>query len=342
MDWNDTPEQAAFRSEVRDLVEQRLPERYRKPGGNWADDRRSPDADVRQAADDWTAALSERRWFAPHWPEEYGGAGLPIWAQTILREELALAHAPPVGGPGVMQYGSTLILVGTEEQKQEHIPAIVRGDELIQSGLSEPSAGSDLASLQTRAVRDGDDYIVTGQKIWTSNGHLCDYLWVPVRTNTEAPKHRGISILLIATNLPGVEFRPLINMGWEHGFNETFFDEVRVPARQRVGEEDRGWYVGVTALDFERSGLADSATTRRDVRELASYLQTPGGQARSGSRRRQHCERRLPTMPSLPMCITTCRSGSPRSRVRARSPTTRHPSGRSSARNSNSGSHAAR
>ena len=281
MDWSDSPDQAAFRAEVRTLLDEQLPERYRTPGGNWAQDRRSPDPEARQAAQDWTDALAERKWFAPHWPEEYGGGGLTIWAQTILREEMAKAHAPAVGGPGVVQYGPTIILVGTEEQKREHLPPMVSGEVLMHSGLSEPGAGSDLASLQTRAVRDGDEYVVNGQKIWTSNGHLADYLWVPVRTDPDAPKHRGISALLIPTDLPGVDFRPLINMGGEHGFNESFFENVRVPVRNRIGEENRGWYVGATALDFERSGIAGSATVRRDVRELADYLASAEGQARS-------------------------------------------------------------
>ena len=281
MDWNDNPEQAAFRAEVRALLADKLPERYRTPGGNWAQDRRSTDPEERKAADDWADALSERRWFAPHWPEEYGGAGLSVWAQTILREEMAIAHAPQVGGPGVIQYGPTIILVGDEEQKLEFLPRMVSGELLMHSGLSEPGAGSDLASLQTRAVRDGDEYVVNGQKIWTSNGHLADYLWVPVRTDPDAPKHRGISALLIPTDLPGVEFRPLINMGREHGFNESFFEDVRVPVKNRIGEENRGWYVGATALDFERSGIAGSATVRRDVRELAEYLVTPEGRTYS-------------------------------------------------------------
>ena len=281
MEWSDNHEQAAFRAEVRALLDERLPARYRAPGGNWAADRRSPDPEARQAAEDWTNALAERGWFAPHWPEEYGGAGLSIWAQTILREEMATAHAPAVGGPGVIQYGPTIILVGGEEQKREFLPRMVSGELLMHSGLSEPGAGSDLASLQTRAVRDGDEYVVNGQKIWTSNGHLADYLWVPVRTDPDAPKHRGITALLIPTSLPGVNLRPLINMGGEHGFNETFFEDVRVPVRNRIGDENRGWYVGATALDFERSGIAGSATVRRDVRELASYLASAEGRARS-------------------------------------------------------------
>ncbi|MCY3656850.1 MAG: acyl-CoA dehydrogenase family protein [Chloroflexi bacterium] len=281
MDWSDSPEQAAFRAEVRELLDTQLPDRYRTPGGNWAADRRSDDPEERQAAEDWTNALAERRWFAPHWPEEYGGAGLTIWAQTILREEMATAHAPAVGGPGVIQYGPTIILVGDEEQKRDFLPRMVSGELLMHSGLSEPGAGSDLASLQTRAVRDGDEYVVNGQKIWTSNGHLADYLWVPVRTDPDAPKHRGISALLIPTDLPGVEFRPLINMGSEHGFNESFFEDVHVPVKNRIGEENRGWYVGATALDFERSGIAGSATVRRDVRELADYLASDEGRERS-------------------------------------------------------------
>ena len=281
MDWSDSPEQAAFRAEVRQVIADRLPARYGVPGGDWSRDRSSDVPEERAAAQQWTDALSERGWFAPHWPKEYGGGGLSTWEQAILREEMAKAHAPVVGGSGVMQYGSTIILIGTEEQKREHLQAIVTGEELVQSGLSEPGAGSDLASLQTRAVRDGDEYVVNGQKIWTSNGHLADYLWVPVRTDPEAPKHRGISVLMISTKLPGVEIRPLINMGWEHGFNETFFENVRVPARQLIGEENRGWYVGMTALDFERSGIAGSATVRRDLAELVDYLRTDDGRARS-------------------------------------------------------------
>ena len=229
MDWSDSPEQAAFRADVQQLLAERLPERYRTPGGDWSKDRNSEDPEARASAAAWTEALSGRGWFAPHWPAEYGGGGLSTWEQVILREEMAKAHAPTVGGSGVLQYGSTIIIEGNDEQKQQHLPAIVSGDELVQSGLSEPGAGSDLASLQTSAVRDGDDYVVNGQKIWTSNGHLADYLWVPVRTDPSAPKHRGISVLMISTKLPGVELRPLINMGWQHGFNETFFEDVRVP-----------------------------------------------------------------------------------------------------------------
>lgn len=288
MDWNDTPEQAAFRQEVRTLIQEKRPERYRN-GGNWMADRRSSDPEARAAADAWTAALSERGWFAPHWPKQYGGGGLSTIEQMIFREEMAKAHAPTVGGVGVAQYGLTIMIHGTEAQKEEFIPQILSGDLVMTSGLSEPGAGSDLASLQTKAVRDGDDYVVDGQKIWSSNAHFADYLWVPVRTDSDAPKHRGISCLLIPTDLPGVSIRPLANMAGEHGFNETFFESVRVPVKNRIGEENRGWYVGATALDFERSNLAGAAMSVGFVPGIAEYVETPEGQ-------QQHCLGRLPAL----------------------------------------------
>ena len=140
---------------------------------------------------------------------------------------------------------------------------------------SEPGSGSDLASLQTRAVLDGDEYVVTGQKIWTSNAHHADAIFALVRTDPEAPKHRGISFLLIEDiHTPGLTIRPLINMAWEHGFNETFFEDVRVPARNVLGEVNRGWYVGATLLDFERSNISGAVALQRNVDELISYSQS--------------------------------------------------------------------
>jgi alkylation response protein AidB-like acyl-CoA dehydrogenase len=286
VDWQDTPEQAAFRAEVRRVIAESLPERYRRGESDWIHDRVSDDPAAREAAQSWGDALSKRGWFAPHWPKEYGGAGLSPTEQFIFRQEMALADAPPVGGSGVLQHGQTLIVHGSEEQKQEHLPRILRGEEILQTGLSEPGAGSDLASLQTRAVRDGDEYVVNGQKIWSSNAHLADCLWVLVRTDPEAPKRRGISALLIDTKLPGITIRPLINMGWTHGFNETFFEDVRVPVRNRVGEENRGWYVGMTSLDFERSSIGSAIGVRRSVEMLVHYLRDsaePASEAHRGA-----------------------------------------------------------
>jgi alkylation response protein AidB-like acyl-CoA dehydrogenase len=273
MDWNDSPEQAAFRAQVRDLIEQHLPGRYKRGEGpeerTWEFDRRSEDPAAREAASEWRQALSARGWVAPEWPKEYGGAGLTPIEQFILNQEFAAAGAPIIGQSGVRMLGPTLIVHGSEEQKREHLPRILNGEVVWAQGYSEPGAGSDLASLQTRAVRDGDEYVVNGQKIWTSGAHTADALFVLVRSEPDAPKHRGISFLLVDNiKTPGLSVRPLIDMGDHHYFNETFFEDVRVPARNLVGEENRGWYVAMTLLDFERSNIVAAVGARRMISAL--------------------------------------------------------------------------
>ncbi len=277
MDWNDTPEQAAFRTEVVQLIEQKLPERYQRiakeQGGaehrQWEFDRKSEDPVARDAANGWTAALAERGWVAPQWPKEYGGGGLSPMEQFILKQEIAQAAAPVVGGSGVSLLGPTLIVHGTDEQKQKYLPPILAGEVAWAQGYSEPGSGSDLGSLQTRAVRDGDEWVINGQKIWTSAAHTADALFVLTRTDPEAPKHRGISFLLVEDmHAPGISVRPLIDMGDQHYFNETFLEDVRVPAENLVGDENRGWYVAMTLLDFERSNIAGAVENRRNLNRL--------------------------------------------------------------------------
>jgi len=170
--------------------------------------------------------------------------------------------------------GPTLIIHGNDEQKAEYLPKITSGEHIGCQGYSEPGSGSELASLQTRAVRDGDDYIINGQKIWTSGGHRANQMFCLVRTDPDAPKHKGISFLLIddIKQTPGLTIRPLINMANRHHFNEVFFEDVRVPARNLVGEENRGWYVGMTLLDFERSGIGTTASQRRTLEEMTGHL----------------------------------------------------------------------
>ncbi|MFN8508439.1 MAG: acyl-CoA dehydrogenase family protein [Dehalococcoidia bacterium] len=280
MDWRDNAEQAAFRAEVRTLIESRLPGRYRamaEAGGpgerQWEFDRKSPDAAARASAIEWHGALAERGWVAPHWPKEYGGGGLTPMEQFVLNQELARAAAPPVGGSGVGLLGPTLIIHGTPEQKAKYLPPILAGEATWAQGYSEPGSGSDLASLQTRAVRDGDDFVLNGQKIWTSGAHTADALFALVRTDPQAPKHRGISFLLIDDiKTPGITIRPLTDMGGRHYFNEVFFQDVRVPARNLVGEENRGWYVGMTLLDFERSNIGGTVGARRKLHELLEVV----------------------------------------------------------------------
>ncbi len=276
MDWNDSPEQAAFRADAATFIQERLPEYYRGQAQeaeeglfSWYADRKSDDPNARQAAADWAAALAERGWVAPHWPKEYGGGGLTTMEQFVLGAEMARAKAPMVGGSGVMLLGPTLIIHGSDELKQRVLPKILHGETAYAQGYSEPGAGSDLGALQTRAVRDGDEYVVNGQKIWTSAAHMADAVFLLTRTDPDAPKHRGITFLVIEDiHSPGISVRPLIDAAWGHVVNETFFEDVRVPAANVVGEENRGWYVGMTLLDFERSGIGGAIQQQEELDEL--------------------------------------------------------------------------
>lgn len=291
MDWSDNEEQRTFRQQVRALIAERLPERYRGSGEGahrhertWEFDRKSDDPERRDAAVSWSDALAEHSWVAPHWPEEYGGGGLSSMEQSILKQELAMAGAPAVGGSGTNMLGPTLILNGNEEQRREHLPRILSGEVTWAQGFSEPGAGSDLASLTTAAKRDGDDYVINGQKIWTSAAHTADWFFLLTRTDPEAPKHRGISFLLIDGKTPGISVQPLVDMSDVHYFNETFYEEVRTPVSNLVGEENRGWYVAMNLLDFERSNVEGAVSMRRGIEKLLVY--TAGEEGREKSRLR--------------------------------------------------------
>lgn len=283
MDWSDSPEQATFREEVAAFIVDRLPGRYQsgsREGGivqSWQSDRKSVDAEARDSAMNWADALAEKGWIAPHWPEEYGGAGLSVMEQFIYNQEMAKAAASPVGGMGVSLLGPTMIVHGSDEQKAEHLPRVLSGEVAWAQGYSEPSAGSDLASLQTRAIRDGDDLVINGQKIWTSGAQYADWLFALVRTEPDAPKHRGISFIVMDIKTPGITVRPIVDMGWQEPFNETFFEDVRVPAANIIGEENRGWYVGMTLLDFERSGISDAIQYERTLTRLIDYGKSENG-----------------------------------------------------------------
>ena len=195
---------------------------------------------------------------------------------------MAEAGAPAVGGQGVTQIGPTVIVHGNEEQKSKYLSGILSGDVAWCQGYSEPGAGSDLASVQTRAVRDGDEYVLNGQKIWTSNAHNADNMYILVRTDPDAPKHRGISLIIIDDiHEAGVQVRPLIDMTFNHHFNETFFEDVRAPVSNRIGEENRGWYVGMTLLDYERSNIDSAILDRTMVEELVEYIGSDEGAGRT-------------------------------------------------------------
>jgi alkylation response protein AidB-like acyl-CoA dehydrogenase len=193
--------------------------------------------------------------------------------QFVLNEVFAENSVMNIGGLGVMMLGPTLIAHGTEEQKKEHIPRMLAGEVQWAQGYSEPGSGSDLASLQTRAVRDGDKFVINGQKIWTTMGHTADWMFMLTRTDPDAPKHRGISYFLLNLKTPGVSIRPLTTMANNQFFSECFFEDVRVPASNALGEIDRGWYVGATTLDFERSGIGNAVGIQRSLNRLLKHAQ---------------------------------------------------------------------
>ena len=271
MEFRFTPEQEVLRQQLREFFKQELP-----------DDRQLAEDEV-DSEGEWQFVrqfqkkLASRGWLVPHWPKQYGGADLGIMEQVIMREETAYHRAPLLDIFGVNMLGPVLMMFGSEEQKREYLPGIASAEVTWCQGYSEPEAGSDLASLQTRAVRDGDDYVINGQKIWTTNAHRAEWMFMLARTDPEAPKHKGISFLIVPMSSPGITVQPLINMTDRHGFNEVFFEDVRVPAKGLVGEENRGWYVGAALLDFERSSIGNAAASRRSLDELVRYCREGSG-----------------------------------------------------------------
>ena len=262
MEFEFTKEEEQFRQDLREFLKSELPSDWAGGEDDW------------QFTLDMRKKLAEKGWLTMAWPEEYGGQGASHMMQLIFAEEMAYYRAPGRDQFGTKMLAPTLMIHGTEEQKREYLQPIARGEVQWCQGYSEPESGSDLASLQTRAVEDGDDFVVNGTKIWTSNAHHADHIMVLTRTDPDAPKHRGISFLLADMNTPGIEVRPIINMANEHSFNMVIFDNVRIPKQNLVGEYNRGWYVGATLLDFERSGVEYSSSTRRTLEELIEFCKT--------------------------------------------------------------------
>ncbi len=252
MDFDFSPEQEAFRKEVRGWLEANLPAELR--GRSFAASRADREEVTRLRG--WQKKMAQAGYVGIDWPREFGGRGASIVEVIILYQEMARAESPQfVNRGGVSMLGPTLMKYGTPAQQQRFLPKILTADELWCQGFSEPNAGSDLANLSTRAVRDGDHFVVNGQKVWTSMGHVADWGFFLVRTDPNAPKHKGISFLLIDMKTPGITIRPLRQITGEAEFNETFLDNVRVPAENLVGKLNEGWSVALTTLAYERDVL---------------------------------------------------------------------------------------
>ena len=272
MEFKFTAEDEEFRGELRAFMKAELPDTWEGAG-------RYPEEDDWDLNQEIRRKMAEKGWLTMHWPEEYGGQKASPVKSAIFNEEIAYMRAPGRDIFGVRMLGPTLMIHGTEEQKRTHLNPVARGEVQWCQGYSEPESGSDLASLSTRAIRDGDDLVINGAKVWTTLAHRADWIMLLTRTDPDAPKHRGISFVLVDMKTPGVTIQPIINMAGGHEFNQVTFDNVRVPRANVVGEEDRGWYVAVTLLDFERSGIDYSASARRildDTREFATETKRNG------------------------------------------------------------------
>jgi alkylation response protein AidB-like acyl-CoA dehydrogenase len=253
LDFTYPPEAEAFRTEFRAWLDEHLTAEMRT-GAGWSMD---PDADRLERQRQWNRTLADARYAAIAWPEEWGGRGAGLMEQVVFAEEMHRAAAPGTLNPlGLSNIAPAIIEHGSDAQKRELLPRMLRGDDIWCQGFSEPDAGSDLASLRTIAVRDGDSWIVNGQKTWNTLGHMANWCELLVRTNPEVPKHKGISCLLVDMTLPGVEVRPLITITGEVEFNEIFFTDVRVPVDQTLGPVNEGWRVAMTTLAYERGTVA--------------------------------------------------------------------------------------
>ncbi len=265
MDFRLTAEDEAFLSELRTFFDEELPAEWQRVDDKYG----FGTAEAFAMSREFSRRLATRGWLAMAWPKEYGGLGATYMQQMLFNEEVAYRRVPGAFSMGVAWVGPALIHLGTEEQKQEYLPRITGADDVWCTLYSEPGAGSDLAALQTRAVLDGDEWVINGQKIWTSGAHHSNKGWLAARTDPGAPKHRGISMFILDDmRAPGITIQPLINMANDHSFNQVFFEDVRISKKSLVGELNRGWYHLALSLDFERSSIAGASNARRMFEDL--------------------------------------------------------------------------
>lgn len=278
MDFNDTPEEAAYRAECHSWLEANA--EHRQPGDSGTDvlgERTTPET-VKEAQA-WQKRKAEENWTCITWPKELGGRGGNSMQSVIWNQEEAKFRTPPnIFSIGLGMCGPTILTHGTEEQKARWIPKMVAGDEIWCQLFSEPSAGSDLAGLRSTAVKDGDDWLVNGQKIWTTGAHFCDWGILVVRTDPTVVKHSGLTFFVVDMHAPGVEVRPITQINRGQGFNEVFFSDVRIPDSQRISEVGNGWAVSITTLMNERSSIGGSggAGGLKDLFRLAKEIQIDG------------------------------------------------------------------
>lgn len=252
MDFSYPQEAEQFRKDLRTWLSAHLTQNVID-----SDSRRGADDDAFQTLRAWNATMADAGWAAVSWPSDYGGRDATPVEQLVYAEETTRARVPlPLNIIGLNNIAPAIMQYGTESQKATLLPRMLRADDIWCQGMSEPEAGSDLASLRTRAVRDGDDFVVSGQKIWTSLGHRADWCQLFVRTDPDAPKHKGISCFIVDMSSPGIEARPLVTLSGAADFAEVFFNDVRVPAGALLGPLNKGWHVATTTLSFERAGAA--------------------------------------------------------------------------------------
>jgi len=286
MDFTFSDADENFRSEFRKWLQANLPSEHRKTtfAIEFFADEEGEEWEKRLA---WHKKMHAAGWIGIQYPQQYGGRGATITEQYIYDDELNRAGAPQlVNGQGIGLVGPTLMHWGTEDQRRRYLPKMLAADEIWCQGYSEPGSGSDLASLQTRAVEDGDDFVVNGQKVWTSDAHHADMCFLLVRTDSTAPKHKGISYLLVDMHSPGITVRPLVQMTGDRGFNEMFFEDVRVPKKNLVGEKNNGWLVALTSLMYERRAR-DMTPIVHELAALARLVLREGSNAWDNSRVRQ-------------------------------------------------------
>jgi len=271
MDFTPSPTAEKTRTEFRTWLRSNLPDlrRWRRLHED------GPVPERIQFLKDWQQRLYDGRWIAVHWPSEYGGRDASLLDHLAVHEELVRAAAPPlINGPSISIFGPTLMVFGRADQKQRYLPRLLSAEEVWCLGFSEPNAGSDLASLRTRATRDGDEWVLNGQKVWTTYANQADYGMFLVRTDVNAPQHKGISCLIVPLHTPGVTVRPLREITGDTDFNEVFLDNARVPADSVVGEANKGWQVILTALGHERGTLllVDHVRRQSDMSRLRALI----------------------------------------------------------------------